>query len=91
MAIDKPARYDQPQTVNDELLIPPKVGEEVLAMGYALDLPGSASLTKGMVSAFRPSYLSMYYIGTETGKMKFSESCQKRRFWRKKNHTKFIF
>ena len=29
MAIDKPARYDQPQTVNDELLIPPKVGEEV--------------------------------------------------------------
>ena len=29
MAIDKPARYDEPQTVNDELLIPPKVGEEV--------------------------------------------------------------
>ena len=29
MAIDKPVNYDQPQTVNDELMIPPLVGEEV--------------------------------------------------------------
>jgi len=31
----------------------PSVGDEVLAMGYALDLPGNATFTKGMVSAFR--------------------------------------
>jgi len=29
MAIDKPVNYDQPQTVNDELMIPPLVGEEI--------------------------------------------------------------
>tara|TARA_B100000029_G_scaffold516498_1_gene630306 strand:+ start:30529 stop:32994 length:2466 start_codon:yes stop_codon:yes gene_type:complete len=33
----------------------PSVGDEVLAMGYALDLPGNATFTKGMVSAFRPN------------------------------------
>ena len=33
----------------------PAVGDEVLAMGYALDLPGNATFTKGMVSAFRPN------------------------------------
>ena len=33
----------------------PAVGEEVLAMGYALDLPGNATFTKGMVSAYRPN------------------------------------
>ena len=32
----------------------PKVGDDVLAMGYALDLPGIATLTRGLVSAFRP-------------------------------------
>ena len=29
MAIDKPANYDKPQTVNDELMIPPLVGQEI--------------------------------------------------------------
>ena len=29
MAIDKPANYDRPQTVNDELMIPPLVGQEI--------------------------------------------------------------
>ena len=31
------------------------LGNEVLALGYALDLPGTASLTRGLVSAFRPN------------------------------------
>jgi hypothetical protein len=31
------------------------VGNEVLALGYALNLPGTASLTRGLVSAFRPN------------------------------------
>ena len=29
MVVEKPANYDQPQTVNDELLIPAQVGQEV--------------------------------------------------------------
>ena len=29
MVVEKPANYDQPQTVNDELMIPPLVGQEV--------------------------------------------------------------
>ena len=29
MAIEKPANYDRPQTVNDELMIPPLVGQEI--------------------------------------------------------------
>ena len=29
MVIEKPANYDEPQTVNDELMIPPLVGKEV--------------------------------------------------------------
>ena len=33
----------------------PRIGEDVLAMGYAFDLPGTASLTRGSVSAFRPN------------------------------------
>ena len=31
----------------------PSVGDEILALGYALDLPGQSSLTRGLVSAFR--------------------------------------
>ena len=31
------------------------VGDEVMALGYALDLPGTATLTRGIVSAFRPN------------------------------------
>ena len=36
----------------------PRVGDEVLAMGYAyaLELLGAATLTKGLVSAFRPNF-----------------------------------
>jgi hypothetical protein len=29
MVVEKPANYDEPQTVNDELMIPPMVGQEV--------------------------------------------------------------
>ena len=29
MVVEKPANYDEPQTVNDELMIPPLVGQEV--------------------------------------------------------------
>ena len=32
-----------------------EVGDGVLALGFALDLPGTASLTTGVVSAFRPN------------------------------------
>ena len=36
-------------------------------MGYALDLPGTASLTKGLVSAFRPSaFGSLTALQTDT-------------------------
>ena len=31
----------------------PSVGDEVLTLGYALDLPGEATLTQGLISAFR--------------------------------------
>jgi len=34
----------------------PHVGEEVIMLGYALDLPGEASVTKGVVSALRPEH-----------------------------------
>ena len=30
MVVEKPANYDEPQTVNDELMIPPLVGQEVV-------------------------------------------------------------
>ncbi len=43
------------------------VGEEVLAMGYALNLPGAASLTRGVVSAFRPgAFGGLTAIQTDT-------------------------
>ena len=29
MVVERPANYDEPQTVNDELMIPPLVGQEV--------------------------------------------------------------
>ena len=29
MGVERPANYDEPQTVNDELMIPPLVGETV--------------------------------------------------------------
>jgi tetratricopeptide (TPR) repeat protein/S1-C subfamily serine protease len=45
----------------------PEVGDEVLAMGYAFDLPGPASLTKGMVSAFRSNMFgSLTALQTDT-------------------------
>ena len=45
----------------------PNVGDEVLAMGYALDLPGTATLTKGMVSAFRSNVFgSLTVLQTDT-------------------------
>ena len=34
----------------------PSVGDAVLTLGYALDLPGQSTLTRGLVSAFRPEY-----------------------------------
>ena len=32
----------------------PSVGDEILAIGYPLGLPGESTVTKGLVSAFRP-------------------------------------
>lgn len=32
----------------------PSVGDEILAIGYPLGLPGQSTVTKGLVSAFRP-------------------------------------
>ena len=45
----------------------PKVGDEVVAMGYALDLPGTATFTRGMVSAFRADMFgSLTALQTDT-------------------------
>ena len=42
MVVERPANYDEPQTVNDQLMIPPLVGQEVelepVALGVILDL-----------------------------------------------------
>ena len=32
----------------------PEVGDEIFILGYQLDLPGEATLTRGLVSAIRP-------------------------------------
>ena len=43
------------------------IGSEVIALGYALDLPGSATLTKGVVSAIRTEVFgSLSAIQTDT-------------------------
>jgi hypothetical protein len=43
------------------------VGAEVLALGYALDLPGTATLTRGLVSAFRSNaFGTLTAIQTDT-------------------------
>jgi hypothetical protein len=40
-------------------------GEEVIAIGYPLDLAGSTTITKGIVSAFR-NYEGVIYVQTDT-------------------------
>jgi S1-C subfamily serine protease len=40
-------------------------GEEVVAIGYPLDLAGSTTITKGIVSAFR-NYEGVIYVQTDT-------------------------
>ena len=30
MVVERPANYDEPQTVNDELMIPREVGQEII-------------------------------------------------------------
>lgn len=40
-------------------------GEEVIAIGYPLDLAGSATISKGIVSAFR-NYEGVIYVQTDT-------------------------
>ena len=43
------------------------VGDEVLALGFAYDLPGTASLSRGVVSAFRPNaFGTLTAIQTDT-------------------------
>ena len=43
------------------------VGDEVLALGYAFDLPGAASLTRGLISAFRANaFGTLTAIQTDT-------------------------
>jgi S1-C subfamily serine protease len=42
----------------------PSVGDELLTLGYALDLPGQSTLTRGLVSAISPDY-RLTYIQTD--------------------------
>ena len=43
------------------------VGDQVLALGYAFDLPRLAAMTRGLVSAFRPnSFGTLTAIETDT-------------------------
>ena len=43
------------------------VGQDVIALGYALDLPGQPTLTRGVISALRPDFFgSISAIQTDT-------------------------
>lgn len=42
----------------------PSVGEEVLILGYAFDLPGESTLTRGLISAVRPG-IGLTWIQTD--------------------------